>query len=82
MNSFSRLVIGMCIAVAVPFSSQAAPDREAVVVRDTTLRSCPNRLCPAVKTLPKGTVISWAIAQNGFVNLSQTTYCVSVADLS
>ena len=67
--------------VVLPLTAQADSAHRAQTNKDAIVRSCPNRLCPVVQTLPKGIKFSWVLAKNGFVNIVDSTLWVSTADI-
>ncbi len=67
--------------VILPFTAQADSGHQAQTTKAAIVRSCPNRLCPVVQTLPKGIKFNWVLAKNGFVNIADSTLWVSTADI-
>ena len=67
--------------MALPFTAQADSVHRAQTNKDAIVRSCPNRLCPVVQTLPKGIKFSWVLAKNGFVNIADSTLWVATTDI-
>lgn len=77
---WANLAIAL-IWVFLPLTAQADSVHRAQTNKDAIVRSCPNRLCPMVQTLPKGIKFSWVLAKNGFVNIADSTLWVSTADI-
>lgn len=74
------LLTTMILALS-PLTVQAARENQAVVIKEATVRSCPNRLCPMVQTMPKGSKFTWVLSKNGFVNIANTTFWVATSDI-
>ena len=67
--------------VVLPLTAQADSVHRAQTNKDAIVRSCPNRLCPVVQTLPKGIKFNWVFAKNGFVNIADSTLWVATTDI-
>ena len=67
--------------VVLPLTVQANSGHQAQTNKDAIVRSCPNRLCPVVQTLPKGRKFYWVLAKNGFVNIADSTLWVATTDI-
>ena len=67
--------------VVLPLTAQADSGHQAQTNKEAIVRSCPNRLCPVVQTLPKGRKFYWVLAKNGFVNIADSTLWVATADI-
>lgn len=69
------------VCAVLPLPAQANSGHQAQTNKDAIVRSCPNRLCPVVQTLPKGRKFSWVLAKNGFVNIADSTLWVATTDI-
>ena len=69
------------VCAVLPLTAQADSVHRAQTNKDAIVRSCPNRLCPVVQTLPKGIKFSWVLAKNGFVNIADSTLWVATTDI-
>lgn len=69
------------VCAVLPLPAQADSGHQAQTTKAAIVRSCPNRLCPVVQTLPKGRKFYWVLAKNGFVNIADSTLWVSTADI-
>ncbi|OBX65469.1 hypothetical protein A9299_08385 [Moraxella osloensis] len=69
------------VCAVLPLPAQADSGHQAQTTKAAIVRSCPNRLCPVVQTLPKGRKFYWILAKNGFVNIADSTLWVSTADI-
>ena len=69
------------VCAVLPLPAQADSGHQAQTTKAAIVRSCPNRLCPMVQTLPKGRKFYWVLAKNGFVNIADSTLWVSTADI-
>ena len=69
------------VCAVLPLPAQADSGHQAQTKKEAIVRSCPNRLCPVVQTLPKGIKFSWVLAKNGFVNIADSTLWVATTDI-
>ena len=69
------------VCAVLPLTAQADSVHQAQTNKDAIVRSCPNRLCPVVQTLPKGRKFYWVLAKNGFVNIADSTLWVATTDI-
>jgi len=69
------------VCADLPLTAQADSGHQAQTNKDAIVRSCPNRLCPVVQTLPKGRKFYWVLAKNGFVNIADSTLWVATTDI-
>ena len=69
------------VCAVLPLPAQADSGHQAQTNKEAIVRSCPNRLCPVVQTLPKGIKFSWVLAKNGFVNIADSTLWVATTDI-
>ena len=76
----TNLAVALVCAV-LPLTAQADSGHQAQTNKDAIVRSCPNRLCPVVQTLPKGRKFYWVLAKNGFVNIADSTLWVATTDI-